>query len=175
MANDPPCPIPDYERLCKAAGRVKGLDPDALMTLKTIRSLGNELGNAVSASLADHGISEGRLRVMAILLINDIAMSHTELAEHSDVTRGTITGLVDGLERDGLVQRTPSRDDRRVMLAELTPAGHDHINSILPDHLARISRMTSALSKAEQRTLVRLLTKLQQGLASLPAAEKGTA
>ena len=162
--NDTPCPIPDYERLCRAAGRLPGLDPDAIMTIKLVRLLGEDLGSAVNASLAAHGISEGRLRILAILLIEDRPLAHSELAEQSGVTRGTITGLVDGLERDGLVRRTPSEDDRRVTLAELTREGAAHIESIMPEHLARIALMTAGLSKKEQKSLVRLLSKLRRGL-----------
>lgn len=45
------------------------------------------------------------------------------LAEASNCTRATITGLVDGLEEKGLVRRIPNPDDRRSLLAELTHEG----------------------------------------------------
>lgn len=47
-----------------------------------------------------------------------------DLAEANNCTRATITGLIDGLEEKGLVQRIPNPDDRRSLLAELTPQGN---------------------------------------------------
>jgi DNA-binding MarR family transcriptional regulator len=46
-----------------------------------------------------------------------------DLAEASNCTRATITGLVDGLEAKGLVRRIPNPEDRRSLLAELTTEG----------------------------------------------------
>jgi DNA-binding MarR family transcriptional regulator len=70
-----------------------------------------------------------------------------------------VTGLIDRLEARGLVERRPSREDRRVKVIQLTPAG-----SRLRAHLLR--RMTggtlplSRLSATEQRALVRILEAL---------------
>jgi MarR family transcriptional regulator, organic hydroperoxide resistance regulator len=70
-----------------------------------------------------------------------------------------VTGLVDRLERRGLVERQPSDADRRVKVVRLTPAG-----ARLRAHLLR--RVTggscalSRLSAADQRALVRILEAL---------------
>jgi DNA-binding MarR family transcriptional regulator len=53
-----------------------------------------------------------------------------ELAEALDSTPRNITGLVDHLERDGLVERVPDADDRRSVRARLTAAGEAKIKSI---------------------------------------------
>src|SRR3989449_9627407 len=71
-----------------------------------------------------HGLSEGRLHVLFQL---SAAPNHRlplgELADHLDVSPRNVTGLIDHLEQDGLVQRIDDPDDRRVTYAQLTPTG----------------------------------------------------
>jgi len=77
------------------------------------------------------------------------------------VTGANITCVVDNLEKEGLVKRVPSKDDRRVILAELTSAGKNKVESIIPQYIENISSATSGLTESEQKELARLLTKLQ--------------
>jgi len=50
-------------------------------------------------------------------------MSPSELGERLIVTRATVTGLLDSLERRGFVSRSANRADRRSLVVEITPAG----------------------------------------------------
>lgn len=161
--------IPDYQRLCEFSRRVPALDPEAVYAVATVHAVGAELAGAMQASLGKHGMTEGRLRVLAKLMDRDRPMTHSELADCCGVTKGTITGLVDGLERDGYVERQAEPNDRRVMMIELTQAGRSLLDRILPGHLARLSKMVSGLTRDEQRQLVELLKKVREGLPALPA------
>ncbi|MES2210904.1 MAG: MarR family transcriptional regulator [Chloroflexota bacterium] len=51
------------------------------------------------------------------------AMSPSELGERLIVTRATVTGLLDSLERRGFVTRSPNPADRRGLVVEITPDG----------------------------------------------------
>ena len=82
------------------------------------------------------------------------------------MTRATITGLVDTLERDGLVTRQHDSGDRRMMLIHLTPKGHSALREILPGHFKQMAAQMAPLTEHERKTLVRLLNKV----AGLPAA-----
>lgn len=57
------------------------------------------------------------------------ACTMTDLKQELEVTTGAVTGLVDRLERLGLVTRVPSQEDRRVTLLELTPAGREAVTA----------------------------------------------
>lgn len=159
--------IPDYLRLCELSQRLPTLDPEAVYAFATVHAVGVELESAVRTSLSKRGISEGRLRILGILLDRPEAATHSELADESGVTKGTITGLVDGLERDGYVQRLPDEQDRRVTRIQLTPAGQAYLDEILPGHLSRLARLMAGLTPAEQRMLVELLRKVHAGLPAL--------
>lgn len=122
--------------------------------------------------MLDHGLSSGRFAVlMQILSSNGEGVTPSELAERTGFTRATITGFVDGLERDRLARRKGSRRDRRSLTVHLTPAGEELLRRILPDHFRRISTIMAPLSANDRRQLIRLLEKVAAGLDSLEEGE----
>lgn len=133
---------------------------------------GEEVMRAMNAHFASHNITQGRFLVMMLLLDKggDCQRPKTpaELADFASVSRATITGLLDTLERDGFVSRTPDPADRRQMSVHLTPKGEAFMHEILPGHFRLITRLMGALSTSEQKTLSRLLTKV-----SMQATELG--
>jgi len=160
--------IPKYKRLQSFAERYPtlGLDPAALEAYLMLLGVAGEVSAAVSVILSRYGVAEGRLHVLALLLEHDPhPLSHSELAELSAVTKGNITGLVDGLERDGYVKRQESITDRRVTPIALTPSGRRLVEEILPDLFSRIAGLMGELSVSERQSLVSLMTKI---LAAVP-------
>ncbi|MEV8634235.1 MarR family transcriptional regulator [Streptosporangium sp. NPDC051023] len=83
------------------------------------------------------GVSAGALDVLIRLSSADQGISIGDLARAAGVSSRNVTGLVDTLERDGLVRRVPDPKDRRSVLAEITPAGHAWIEAFRkPSQLA---------------------------------------
>ena len=78
----------------------------------------------------------------------------------ASVSRATITGLLDTLERDGFVRREPDAADRRQISVHLTPAGQAFMHGLLPTHFQLINGLMGNLSEAERKTLVKLLHKI---------------
>jgi MarR family 2-MHQ and catechol resistance regulon transcriptional repressor len=76
---------------------------------------------------------------------------------------GNMTMVVDNLEKGGLVQRVRSVQDRRMISIELTPAGKEMIERVLPAHVSVILAEMSVLSPSEQLLLGKLLRKLGLG------------
>lgn len=85
---------------------------------------------------------------------------------------GNITLVLDNLEKRGLARRVRSNEDRRMVLIELTPAGSELIEQILPEHVGLIVAEMAALEPAEQRELGRLCKKLGLGRAGEPSPEE---
>jgi DNA-binding MarR family transcriptional regulator len=86
--------------------------------------------------------------------------SARELADHVDLTAGTVTQMLESLEAAGLVERTRSEDDRRVVLSSLTERG----TAILAERHARMEpRWQAALaefSDDELTSAARVLNRL---------------
>ena len=84
------------------------------------------------------------------------------ISEELMVTGANITCVVDNLEKEGLVKRVPSKEDRRIIMAELTIKGKNKIDKIHPGYVQNMLEITSKLSDSEQKQLTKLLTKLDQ-------------
>ncbi|KAB8194662.1 MarR family transcriptional regulator [Nonomuraea phyllanthi] len=83
------------------------------------------------------GVSAGALDLLIRLGAADQGISIGDLARAAGVSSRNVTGLVDTLERDGLVRRVPDPKDRRSVLAEITPAGQAWIEAFRePSRLA---------------------------------------
>ncbi|WP_239137647.1 MarR family winged helix-turn-helix transcriptional regulator [Sphaerisporangium rufum] len=74
------------------------------------------------------GISTGALDLL-IRLDGEHGISVGELARAAGVSSRNVTGLVDTLERGGLVRRVPDRKDRRSVLVEITPGGRGWVEA----------------------------------------------
>jgi DNA-binding MarR family transcriptional regulator len=100
------------------------------------------------------------------LLRDNRALSPSELGERLIVTRATVTGLVDSLERRGFVRRSANPADRRSLLVEITPAGLEvalQLRTIVHRHE---KAWMSALSDEELQAYVGLLHRIQDSLAA---------
>jgi hypothetical protein len=73
-------------------------------------------------------------------------------------------GLLDTLQRQGLVRRIPHPGDRRMLLIELTETGRTMLRKTWRTHFPAQTEMMSVLSDPEKEALVRLLGKLQAHL-----------
>jgi DNA-binding MarR family transcriptional regulator len=156
--------LPRYECLLECAKKFPALNPSACESFLHLLRAGDEAFRVIDAHFNARGLSQGRFTVLMLLFDQNNGSPHAltpaQLAEQSGVTRATMTGLIDTLERDGMVVRTPDRDDRRQVSVQLTPHGLDFLQSMLPDHFARINTLLAPLSETERRTLVKLLGKI---------------
>ena len=160
--------VPQYECLLDLSQRYPELNPSAMEAFLHLLRTSTDLFEAFSEALAGHAISQGRFIVLILLNRDpDQPTNPADLAERANVTRATMTGLIDTLERDGFVKREPAPGDRRMMLVRLTGKGRSFIARILPEYFCRIATVMGRLTETERKTLVSLMGKIQQGI---PAA-----
>ena len=81
------------------------------------------------------------------------------LGDRLGVTRPNITKLVDGLERQGLVERIPHPVDGRMVQAQLTPEGAAVAAQALPGRVALMERAWASLGDDELERLVWVLRR----------------
>ncbi|RRK02736.1 MarR family transcriptional regulator [Opitutaceae bacterium TAV3] len=160
--------LPSYDCLLEAAKTFPDLDPSACEVHLHLLRCGDLAANVGSSYLQRCNLSPGRFSVL-MLLANKCsggegpsARTPAELADMAGVTRATMTGLIDTLERDGMVTRQPDPADRRMMSVAITEKGIEHLTTILPEHFRRMAALMSPLGETERRTLVRLLGKIMQ-------------
>ncbi|HKF55652.1 MAG TPA: MarR family transcriptional regulator [Blastocatellia bacterium] len=160
-----PKDVPKHEALKAHAARYPDLDPSAVEACIALVRVAGEMVSAFGEHFARHGTSQGRFIILVLLNRDpDQSLSPSALAEMSSVTRATITGLLDGLESDGLVRRVPTASDRRSHSVCLTAKGKRFMNKMLPDHFRRMAGMMSNLNENERMRLIQLLYKVGTGL-----------
>src|SRR3977135_1704313 len=134
------------------------VDKSAVEAIAALRVAGKYL-HLIQERWADkHGLSEGRMGVLFRLhRCGDTALG--DLAESLESTPRNITGLVDHLERDGLVERVPDPEDRRSVRARLTQAGRVRIEAIWKEGLEHQFEMVQGFSKDDLAQLRHLCLK----------------
>lgn len=110
--------------------------------------------------LVDYAITPQQFALLAFLWRRD-GLSQTELSERTEVDRTTIGGLVDRLEKAGLVKRRSNPCDRRAHLVYLTDAGKGLEEELTPIALRVRERATGGLAPGEYEKLCELLEKLR--------------
>jgi DNA-binding MarR family transcriptional regulator len=93
------------------------------------------------------------------LIEPDRPMTMGELASALSCDASNVTGLVDRLESRGLLQRSPSPQDRRVKVLGLTPLGA-RVRAALVDRMTSAPPTLGRLSEADRRALARILRRL---------------
>ncbi len=82
------------------------------------------------------------------------------LAATIGLDTSTIGGVIDRLETRGLVQRSPSPQDRRVRLLSLTDEGRALLRAAVPSMLQAQERILAPLPKRDQAEFMRMLRLL---------------
>ena len=154
--------LPEFSR------RYPNMNPSAIKACAALLRTGSELLTAFEAILGLHGLSQGRFLTLIVMNRNpDEAASPSSLAEKVGVKRATMTGLLDRLERDDLIERRAHQQDRRKIGVRLTPKGRQVLAEMLPDYYRRVAKIVANLTEKDRLELMTLLGKVNQGLSAL--------
>lgn len=157
--------IPRYAPLLDAARAHADFDATACDLFLSTLQTGEAVAEVEASYLSEHNITPGRFAVMLLLGVEEsITRKPSELAEIIGVTRATMTGLLDTLERDDYVRRAIDPQDRRSMRVESTPACRELLKKVLPGYFRLITAIPATLSAEEQAEFIRLSRKLREGL-----------
>lgn len=110
-----------------------------------------------------HATTLPRFDVMAALYRRRDGVTMSELSRMLLVSNGNATTVVDRLETDGLVRRSPSDLDRRTVYVALTPEGLKAFEGLAADHESEVDRLFAGLSEADLDALTDILKRLGGG------------
>lgn len=116
----------------------------------------------VQRDIASHGISPDHFMILE-LLYNKGPHPIQRISEIFSIPSGSITYVVDKLEKNDFVKRQPSPTDRRTSNVTLMEKGEALFNEIFPKHVAIISKSLSAANNDEKLQLIQLLKKIGLG------------
>ena len=103
-----------------------------------------------------------RFDLMAQLERNPAGLKMNELSARLMVTGGNVTGITDGLEKDGLVVREVDPADRRVFYVKLSAEGQRQFRRMAAEHEQWVIELFEGMSMKHKNQLVELLGELKQ-------------
>lgn len=106
-----------------------------------------------------YGLSMAEWRVMVHVAQSEKA-SVREIRDSVNLEKPAVSRAVAKLEKSALLAKTTSPRDHRLVEIELTDAGFDVLNSIIPDALALQKALLSRFSEAEKRQFSDLMARL---------------
>ena len=139
-------------------------DPLSKRRLKTwVRLLG--VTRAAESHLREHlrlqhRTTLPRFDVMAALYRRRDGVTMSELSRMLLVSNGNATKVVDRLEADGIVSRTPSDVDRRTVFVALTPTGVTVFEAQATPHEAEVNRLFGHLTEGDLDTLTDIMKRM---------------
>lgn len=102
----------------------------------------HDLMSALEADLAPHGLTMGDYEVLVYLSeAEQNRMRMCDLAGSLQLSPSGLTRRLDGMVKNGWVERASCDSDRRVMWAHLTAVGMDKMQSVAPDHVESVRRL----------------------------------
>lgn len=125
-----------------------------------VLSLAASIDRACAGRLAPHNLSEGKFVLLFLLRDLSEGLAPHELAERAGVTRATVTGLLDGLERDGFLARHNDRQDRRKVSVRLTEKGQATAAELFHEHSRWIGSLFAGFDAAERVVLGNMLQRV---------------
>ena len=138
-------------------------DLDAVTVFNLLQTHGH-LAPMIDAGLREQQTTATQFNALLVLkAAGSDGLRMGEIGKRLVVTRANVTGLVDRMERRGLVSRR-DMEDRRATVVNLTDAGRSLLRDTLPHYSRLISQLTSGLTERDKRSLVRVLTKLRREL-----------
>ncbi|WP_417542885.1 MarR family winged helix-turn-helix transcriptional regulator [Methylophaga thalassica] len=157
--------LPDKAILEKFASRYPEVDINAVMQFLHLLGVASELSVGLDNFLRRYDLLQGRWWVLILLMREDSFISSpSKLAEQSGVSRATMTGLLDGLAREGLIQRIVDEKDKRQTQIKLTKKGQQKLDEVMPDYYQRLGQLMSVIDKEQGQVLMGVLAKLKRNL-----------
>ncbi len=117
------------------------------------------VADQVAKDIRSHGLNTTDFGVLE-LLYHQGEQPLQKIGDKILLASGSITYVVDKLEKKGLVKRTPCPSDRRITYASITENGQQLLNDIFPEHWKQIEAITTGLDEEEKVEAIRLLKKL---------------
>jgi MarR family transcriptional regulator, 2-MHQ and catechol-resistance regulon repressor len=141
------------------------------MSARVFREL-EEVGGLAEALVASvarrHGLSHAALNALAIIEGNGTPIPAGAVGAQMHITTGTMTSVLDTLERNGYIERLSDPEDRRRVLVDVTPSAQAILNQLLPEVVQATTAALAGFSAKELDDLIDTLARVRQAIAAVP-------
>ncbi|MCM3000272.1 MarR family transcriptional regulator [Paenibacillus cellulositrophicus] len=134
-----------------------------LQLVRVLRNMVKELYDSLESDIDSYGLSRETFQILE-LLYNKGPQPIQKISDIFSIPSGSITYVVDKLEKKGLVERVPIPGDRRKTNVTLTDEGRRQFDLIFPKHVELISDHLSYATDEEKLELIRVMKKIGYGI-----------
>ena len=141
------------------------------MSARVIREL-EEVGGLAEALVASvarrHGLSHAALNALAIIEGHGAPMPTGSVGARMHITTGSMTSVLDTLERNGHIERLADPDDRRRVLVDVTPTALAVLDGLLPEVVQATTAALAGFSDKELDDFLDTLDRVRHAIAAVP-------
>ncbi|QQK75048.1 MarR family transcriptional regulator [Salicibibacter cibarius] len=131
----------------------------SLKLLVVLMKAEHAIASATQADMKRYGLTPSEFAVLE-LLYHKGDQPIQQLGKRILLTSGSLTYVVDKLEKKGMLERIRCTEDRRVVYASINEAGKTFMARVFPQHRASVHNIFAQLSDEEKETMIALLKRV---------------
>ncbi|PZF61361.1 MarR family transcriptional regulator [Curtobacterium sp. MCPF17_047] len=139
-------------------------DLDVMGALTRLEQASTALRNRLRDRTGVSGTDLSVLQYVWRARSGDRSVRVKDLTSHLGLTGPAVTGVIDRLERQGILQRVPNPEDGRSRFIELTPGQEQVFAAALDSTNEQLHELLSSFSERERRRLVRIVDRIVSAL-----------
>ena len=136
--------------------------------MRNLEEVGGHAEALIASVARRHGLSHAALNALAVIEGNGAPMTAGAVGAHMHVTSGTMTSVLDTLERNGYIKRLTDPDDRRRVLVDVTPDAQAVLNRLLPEVVQTTTAVMAGIDDTELYEFLGTLARIRQAIAAAP-------
>lgn len=125
----------------------------SLKSFVVLMKASKTLEEMVKKDIADHGMKLSDFSILEALYHKG-RQTIKQISEAVLINTGSITYVIDKLEKNELLRRTNCKDDRRVIYIEITDKGNEVMDEIFPKHQERIEEVFEGISEEHKQIVI---------------------
>ncbi|MTI16450.1 MarR family transcriptional regulator [Rhodobacteraceae bacterium RKSG542] len=129
-----------------------------LQMLKAVRSVESNLRERLRN---EHDMTLPRFDVMATLCAHPDGLRMTELSEQLVVSNGNVTGIIEKLVEEGLVERQSIQNDRRAHLVKTTEKGRKLMDHVTAEHRGWVDELFEGVSEPDVARAISIMLDIR--------------
>jgi DNA-binding MarR family transcriptional regulator len=91
-------------------------------------------------------------------------ISQVDLGRRLVVNKADMTGIIDRLEKAGLVGREDHPKDRRINVIKITRKGRDMVDKLEPGYFTGVKKLMSGMLKGDMKTIIKGMGKIRENV-----------
>jgi DNA-binding MarR family transcriptional regulator len=152
---------PVQKKVQQWSKQLPNLNTKPMALIARLQLATKEMSGELCANFEHYKLTDASFDVLATLLRAGPphSLSPGELLGQTHITSGTMTTIIDKLEKKGLVKRKTKKNDKRSVNVGLTKKGLKLIDEVIVDHVKTQERIVSVFDEEEQLVFISLLQK----------------